>query len=94
MVPPFLAYYGADTQNASILLHSYTQCQLYRQVLQLSSGGAWMHIMGPQNQLWSTGNGWAAAGMTRVLATSQIPFRATTQWQCTGRGGGGIDGVH
>ena len=31
-----------------------------------------MHIMGPQNQdtgLWSTGNGWAAAGMTRVFAT-------------------------
>ena len=72
MVPPFLAYYGADTQNASVLLQSYTQCQLYRQVLQPSSGGAWMHIMGPQNQdtgLWSTGNGWAAAGMTRVLAT-------------------------
>ncbi|EDR06803.1 uncharacterized protein LACBIDRAFT_299692 [Laccaria bicolor S238N-H82] len=72
MVPPFLAYYGADTPNASILLQSYTQCQLYRQVLQPSSGGAWMHIMGPQNQdtgLWSTGNGWAAAGMTRVLAT-------------------------
>ena len=60
MVPPFLAYYGADTQNASVLLQSYTQCQLYRQVLQPSSGGAWMHIMGPQNQdtgLWSTGNG-------------------------------------
>jgi len=72
MVPPFLAYYGADTQNASILLQSYTQCQLYRQVLQPSGGGAWMHIIGPQNQdtgLWSTGNGWAAAGMTRVLAT-------------------------
>ena len=31
-----------------------------------------MHIIGPQDQdtgLWSTGNGWAAAGMTRVLAT-------------------------
>ena len=31
-----------------------------------------MHIMDPQNQdtgLWSTGKGWAAAGMTRVLAT-------------------------
>ncbi|EDQ98100.1 uncharacterized protein LACBIDRAFT_310937 [Laccaria bicolor S238N-H82] len=72
MVPPFLAYYGADTQNASVLLQSYTQCQLYQQVLQPSSGSAWMHIMDPQNQdtgLWSTGNGWAAAGMTRVFAT-------------------------
>ena len=30
-----------------------------------------MHNIGPQNQdtgLWSTGNGWAVAGMTRVLA--------------------------
>ena len=71
MVPSFLAYYGADTQNASVLLQSYAQCQLYRQVLQHSSSGAWMHIIGAQNQdtgLWPTGNGWAA-GMTRVLAT-------------------------
>ena len=43
----------------------HTQFQLYRHVLQPPSGGAWMHIIGPQNQdtgLWSTGNGWAAAG--------------------------------
>ena len=34
--------------------------------------GLWEHIVGPVNGdsgLWSTGNAWAAAGMTRVLAT-------------------------
>lgn len=32
----------------------------------------WKHIIGPKNQdmgIWSTGNAWAAAGMTRILAT-------------------------
>ena len=29
IVPPFLAYYGADTQNALVLPQSYTQCQLF-----------------------------------------------------------------
>jgi hypothetical protein len=34
--------------------------------------GLWRHIIGPQIPdpgLWSTGNAWSAAGMTRVLAT-------------------------
>ncbi|KAF5334560.1 hypothetical protein D9758_015779 [Tetrapyrgos nigripes] len=34
--------------------------------------GLWRHIIGPQSSdpgLWSTGNAWAAAGMTRILAT-------------------------
>jgi len=34
--------------------------------------GLWRHIVGPQLPdpgLWSTGNAWSAAGMTRVLAT-------------------------
>ncbi|EDR06770.1 uncharacterized protein LACBIDRAFT_299633 [Laccaria bicolor S238N-H82] len=96
MVPPFLAYYGADTQNTSILLQSFTQCQLYRQVLQPSSGGAWMHIMGPQNQdtgLWSTGNGWAAAGMTRVLATFlKSPFAQQLNGTAQADAVGGLTG--
>ena len=36
--------------------------------------GLWHHIVGPESQdlgLWSTGNAWAAAGMTRVLATAK-----------------------
>ncbi|KAF8799761.1 hypothetical protein BYT27DRAFT_6852588 [Phlegmacium glaucopus] len=87
MAPPFLAYYGAATNNASVLRESVEQCRLYRQVLlaNTTSGpytppvshpdvasGLWVHIVGPVSAdpgIWSTGNAWAAAGMTRVLAT-------------------------
>ncbi|KAF8871057.1 hypothetical protein CPB84DRAFT_1855203 [Gymnopilus junonius] len=76
MAPPFLAYYAADQENLSLLQETVHQCTLYRQVLKAnrtdSMNGLWMHIIGPQNQdtgFWSTGNGWAAAGMTRVMAT-------------------------
>ncbi|KAF9525235.1 family 88 glycosyl hydrolase [Crepidotus variabilis] len=76
MVPPFFAYYAADKTNETLLREAVKQCGLYRDVLQSKSNdqwnGAWHHIIGPQNQdlgLWSTGNAWAAAGMTRVLAT-------------------------
>ncbi|CAO2657044.1 Nn.00g058470.m01.CDS01 [Neocucurbitaria sp. VM-36] len=55
MVPPFLAYYGTCTND-----------------------GAWRHIVNAEGMdarlkvdpgLWSTSNGWAAAGMARVLST-------------------------
>lgn len=73
MAPPFLAYYAATTKNLSLLSATVEQCELYRQILHAPDGdGLWMHIIGPQSQdtgLWSTGNAWAAAGMTRVLAT-------------------------
>lgn len=56
--------------------NAYNQCKLYRQYLRDNSTGAnglWKHILlgsGVQdNGHWSTGNGWAAAGMLRVLAT-------------------------
>ncbi|KAG8847047.1 hypothetical protein FRB96_001697 [Tulasnella sp. 330] len=76
MVPPFLAYYGAVTQNTSLILEAYTQISLYRSALLTSSASLWQHIYSPSpdDQVtdpghWSTGNGWAAAGMLRVLAT-------------------------
>ncbi|GAA5873096.1 hypothetical protein JCM1840_005568 [Sporobolomyces johnsonii] len=71
MVPPFLAYYGVAASNATMIAEAYNQCRLYRKYLRTSSG-AWQHIVLGEWQdtgLWSTGNGWAAAGMTRVLAT-------------------------
>ncbi|KAJ7142603.1 hypothetical protein C8R44DRAFT_974264 [Mycena epipterygia] len=85
MLPPFLAYFAADTQNASLLETAYLQCGLYRSVLLFSSNTSdtafLLHSLrpptaagttvGPQSAepgLWSTGNGWAAAGMARVLA--------------------------
>ena len=76
MVPPFLAYYAADKKDLNLLNETVKQCGLYRQVLKANTTdswkGLWHHIVGPESQdlgLWSTGNAWAAAGMTRVLAT-------------------------
>ncbi|KZT00107.1 Six-hairpin glycosidase [Laetiporus sulphureus 93-53] len=73
MVPPFLAYYGVMTGNQSIVQEAYTQIKLYRQYLYDEDASLWMHIvLGDNNHdpgFWSTGNGWAAAGMLRVLAT-------------------------
>lgn len=79
MAPPFIAYYGAATNNLSTLNVAVEQSELYRQILQTNNTwntGAWEHIINQVNGtgatdlgVWSTGNGWAAAGMTRVLAT-------------------------
>ncbi|KAG8871930.1 hypothetical protein FRB97_008177 [Tulasnella sp. 331] len=84
MVPPFLAYYGAVTRNESLLREAYTQISLYRAVLFAPNESLWTHIYSPSSAnyfndtgLWSTGNGWAAAGMLRVLATiKHSPFSA------------------
>ncbi|KAJ7187939.1 hypothetical protein C8R46DRAFT_874772, partial [Mycena filopes] len=85
MAPPFIAYFAADSNNASLLETAYQQCGLYREVLLFGSNastfaaantsvtnGLWHHIVGPQSAepgLWSSSNGWAASGMVRVLAT-------------------------
>jgi rhamnogalacturonyl hydrolase YesR len=71
MVPPFLAYYGVMTNNNTLVEEAYNQIRLYRDVL-LDDTGMWQHIrMGGFEDMghWSTGNGWAAMGMLRVLAT-------------------------
>nr|GAT47980.1 predicted protein [Mycena chlorophos] len=98
MAPPFIAFYAADSDNATLLETAYVQCGLQREVLLYlsnssepspagtsSSGGRWEHIVGPQSAdpgHWSTGNGWAAAGMTRVLATvMKAPVAQTASWQ-------------
>ena len=78
MAPPFLAYYAVSTNNPSLLRETVKQATLYRQILLHNTTekyhGLWEHIIGEKPNsgdrgLWSTGNGWAAAGMTRVLAT-------------------------
>lgn len=68
-----MAYAAADTYNLPLLKLTVQQISLYRQIL-ISNGTekVWHHIIGPQSQdlgLWSTGNGWVAGGVTRVLAT-------------------------
>ncbi|KAF8198643.1 hypothetical protein BJ912DRAFT_845665 [Pholiota molesta] len=62
MAPPFLAYYGVATNNATILKAAADQCVLYQQILvanttatdpsppkshPLNASGLWTHIMGP-----------------------------------------------
>jgi rhamnogalacturonyl hydrolase YesR len=72
MAPPFIAYFGALQQNLTLLREAYTQCALYRDALLDESSGLWRHIaLGSwqDDNHWATGNGWAAAGMMRVLAT-------------------------
>ncbi|TFY50545.1 hypothetical protein EVJ58_g11004 [Rhodofomes roseus] len=75
MVPPFLAYYGVLSSNQSLVQEAYNQVKLYRSYLYNSSESLWQHILlgtGAYDPgYWSTGNGWAAAGMVRVLATIQ-----------------------
>ncbi|GAA5957345.1 hypothetical protein JCM8115_006963 [Rhodotorula mucilaginosa] len=73
MVPPFLAYFGVATSDQSYLSEAYNQIKLYRNHLK-SDSGAWKHIVlgdGQDPGLWNTGNGWAAYGSLRVLATMQ-----------------------
>ncbi|KAJ6568378.1 hypothetical protein DFH09DRAFT_1261335 [Mycena vulgaris] len=78
MAPPFMA-------NATLLQETSKQCGLYRDILQSKGKGLWQHIVGPQAPdpgHWSTGNGWAAAGMTRVLATvMRAPVAQATSWR-------------
>ncbi|KAI1342151.1 hypothetical protein F5Y15DRAFT_374358 [Xylariaceae sp. FL0016] len=80
MAPPTFAYWAVATGNETRLNEAMRQCLLYRDVLAVPSdadddaAGLWHHIIGPESQdlgIWSTGNGWAAAGMARVYATAK-----------------------
>lgn len=78
MAPPFIAYFGAYDQGDAesyLLQVAYDQCRLYRQYLQDNSTKLWKHIeLGSyqDNNLWGTGNGWASAGMFRVLQSIRL----------------------
>lgn len=87
MVPPTLAYWAVQTNKDTLLDIAIQQCNLYHDVLSVpanesgdytawDAAGLWHHIIGPpdgnnDNGIWSTGNAWAAAGMSRVLATAK-----------------------
>ncbi|KAL7940248.1 Six-hairpin glycosidase-like protein [Trichoderma barbatum] len=71
---PFLAYLAVQQGSTDLMAQTVAQCGLQRDVLKTSQSANWRHIIGPQSQdtgLWSTGNGWAAYGMVRVLHTLQ-----------------------
>ncbi|KAJ3857150.1 Six-hairpin glycosidase [Lentinula lateritia] len=90
MAPPFIAYYGAlqAGDNESYLLQTaYEQISLYRDVLR-DDDGLWRHVALDTHE-FTSGNGWAAAGMLRVLETLNHSSMATdftdqtanlTQW--------------
>ncbi|KAK0215147.1 Six-hairpin glycosidase-like protein [Armillaria fumosa] len=76
MVPPFLAYYGVLTENETLVSEAYNQIRVYRNNLRdTNANNLWQHVVlgssGTDPGHWSTGNGWAAAGMLRVYATIQ-----------------------
>ena len=84
MAPPFIAYFGAYDQGDSVnylLQTAYDQCRLYRQYLQDNTTKLWKHIeLGSyqDNNLWATGNGWASAGMFRVLQTIRLSSNSSS----------------
>jgi rhamnogalacturonyl hydrolase YesR len=90
MVPPFLAYYAVSSKDIAYAKESVQQCGLYYEILKHESE-CWKHIIdapGTSSQsikqdpgLWSTSNGWAAAGMSRVLATLRKSSFATETWE-------------
>ncbi|KLT38936.1 Six-hairpin glycosidase [Cutaneotrichosporon oleaginosum] len=73
MVPPFMAYFGAVTNNQTLVQAAFDQIAAYRKGLQDGETKLWRHMSeGPEAEdpnLWATGNAWAAAGIMRVLAT-------------------------
>lgn len=66
MAPPFLAVAGRPDEAVK-------QLEGYRETLRDPATGAYYHIWDEDRQrferklLWGVGNGWAAAGMTRVI---------------------------
>ena len=80
MVPPALAYHAVYAADIGLARDAVQQCRLYCDVLG-TGNGCWKHIVNApgvdesredvkvDEGLWSTSNGWAAAGMARVLAT-------------------------
>lgn len=71
MVSPALAYQAVATDDQDLLRTAVKQIGLYGDVLQNKPTGLWKHIAGSRTDAgtWSTGNGWAANGIARVLAT-------------------------
>jgi rhamnogalacturonyl hydrolase YesR len=76
MVPPALAFYSVVINDFSYMQKAVQQCELYCAVL-MTESGCWKHIVNVEEGngrkkdegLWSTSNGWAVAGISRVLAT-------------------------
>ncbi|KAG8770647.1 hypothetical protein FRC16_006262, partial [Serendipita sp. 398] len=90
MVPPSLAYWGALQTDLEVskdyLTKAYEQLRLYRDVLrdQSTNNGLWHHVIfgswsDPRH--WTTGHGWAVAGILRVHQTiAKSALRDELSW--------------
>jgi len=85
---PFLAYYGAVSNDTTLLQEAYDQCRLYRDALIQDgpTGKLWAHIYVDDTKtwtdqgLWASGNAWAALGMIQVAATLKKSPSASDQF--------------
>lgn len=76
MTPPLISYAGALKQSRELLHEAYAQIRDYREKLLLDNGlfGHILDVNGTEHTwedkgAWSTGNGWVAGGIARVIAT-------------------------
>lgn len=75
MGPPLLAYYGALSSDSYLMQQAYLQVKGYRSYLRKTDiQNVWGHVYDASGKYWvdsnnwATGNGWAAAGIVRVLS--------------------------
>lgn len=77
MIPPFLAYLGLTTNNATLLGDALTQWSLESSALLDPSANLYRHVHYWDTGFWLTGNGWMLSGLVRVLASiAKSPYAA------------------
>lgn len=69
---PFIAYFGAVTNNATLLQIAYDQCRLYRDALILDgpTGKLWGHIYSDDNNTWIDKGIWGTGEYPRGLVSA------------------------
>ena len=75
---PFIAYFGAVTDNATLLQISYDQCRLYRNALLLDgpTGKLWGHIYDDDTHEWVDKGIWATGQSTHGSHEKDRQFTA------------------
>ncbi|TXT15672.1 hypothetical protein VHUM_00175 [Vanrija humicola] len=77
MIPPFLAYLGLTTNNATLLGEALNQWSLESSALLDPAANLYRHVHYWDTGFWLTGNGWMLSGLVRVLASiAKSPFAA------------------
>ncbi|KAL1413426.1 hypothetical protein Q8F55_001193 [Vanrija albida] len=77
MIPPFLAYLGLTTNNATLLGEALRQWSLESSALLDPQANLYRHVHYFDTGFWLTGNGWMLSGLARVLAAiAKSPYAA------------------